>query len=151
MRSNPNVKVLAGRAGRQAQHAGAALLYRPGARRAAKRQRQKLIDFLLSKEAQSSVSAISYGMPVRKDVTPTDDNFRQSQAALKGVDIWAPDWNQVVSSLSADISRWQGDRMTLTMPFTSSRAEARITAGTSPGRRAFSSTASACRIAAPRC
>ena len=98
--------VLAGRAGRQAQHAGAALLYRLGARRAAKRQRQKLIDFLLSKEAQSSVSAISYGMPVRKDVTPTDDNFRQSQAALKGVDIWAPDWNQVVSSLSADISRW---------------------------------------------
>ncbi|SUI67762.1 2-aminoethylphosphonate ABC transporter substrate-binding protein [Serratia marcescens] len=46
-------------------------------------------------------------MPVRKDVTPTDDNFRQSQAALKGVDIWAPDWDQVVSSLSADISRWR--------------------------------------------
>ncbi|XYK59425.1 hypothetical protein ACSJL1_002285 [Serratia sarumanii] len=67
---------------------------------------KKLIDFLLSKEAQSSVSAMSYGMPVRKDVIPTDDNFKRSQAALKGVDIWAPDWNQVVSSLSADISRW---------------------------------------------
>ncbi len=49
---------------------------------------------------------MSYGMPVRKDVIPTDDNFKRSQAALEGVDIWAPDWNQVVSSLSADISRW---------------------------------------------
>ncbi|SUI67757.1 2-aminoethylphosphonate ABC transporter substrate-binding protein [Serratia marcescens] len=33
--------VLASRAGRQTQHAGAALLHRPGARRAAKRQRAK--------------------------------------------------------------------------------------------------------------
>ena len=55
---NPNVKVF--------WPAGpdAALTMRRLAR-AAKRQRQKLIDFLLSKEAQSSVSAISYGMPVR--------------------------------------------------------------------------------------
>ena len=33
---------------------------------------KKLIDFLLTKEAQSTVSEVAQGMPVRKDVTPTD-------------------------------------------------------------------------------
>ena len=36
---------------------------------------KKLIDFLLSKEAQATVSSVAIGIPVRKDVKPTDDNF----------------------------------------------------------------------------
>ena len=39
---------------------------------------KKLIDFLLSKEAQETVSSVAIGVPVRKDVTP---DRRQLHAA----------------------------------------------------------------------
>ncbi|EMO7186657.1 2-aminoethylphosphonate ABC transporter substrate-binding protein [Pluralibacter gergoviae] len=68
---------------------------------------KKLINFLLSKEAQTSVSALSWGIPVREDVTPTDANYRAATAALKGVTRWQPDWDAVAASLQADIARWR--------------------------------------------
>lgn len=68
---------------------------------------KKLINFLLSKEAQSSVSSVAIGMPVRSDVTPTDANFGKLQAALKDVTIWTPDWAQVLKDLPEDAKRWR--------------------------------------------
>lgn len=67
---------------------------------------KKLINFLLDKEAQSSVSALSWGMPVRTDVTPTDANYNAAKAALDGVKTWEPNWDDVAVSLQADIARW---------------------------------------------
>ncbi len=67
---------------------------------------KKLIEFLLSKEAQSQVSAIAQGMPVRKDVHPTDDNFKKLHAMMEGVTIWTPDWAKVLKDLQADVARW---------------------------------------------
>jgi 2-aminoethylphosphonate transport system substrate-binding protein len=67
---------------------------------------KKLIDFLLSQDAQLKVSAIAQGMPARKDVTPTDDNFKQLQAMMEGVKIWTPDWSQVLTDLKADVAKW---------------------------------------------
>ncbi|WP_025733626.1 2-aminoethylphosphonate ABC transporter substrate-binding protein [Carnimonas nigrificans] len=67
---------------------------------------KKLINFLQSKEAQASVSALSFGMPVRSDVTPTDDHYKAAVSAMEGVESWQPDWNEVAASLSEDISRW---------------------------------------------
>lgn len=67
---------------------------------------KKLIDFLLSKEAQTSVSALSWGLPVRSDVTPEDANYKTAKATLEGVKSWQPNWDEVAASLSADISRW---------------------------------------------
>jgi len=67
---------------------------------------KKLINFLLAKEAQSSVSALSWGMPVRSDVTPTDANYQAAKAALDGVKSWTPNWDDVAVSLQADIARW---------------------------------------------
>ena len=67
---------------------------------------KKLINFLLDKQAQSSVSALSWGLPVRSDVTPTDSNYRAAKAALDGVTSWEPNWDDVAVSLSADIARW---------------------------------------------
>ena len=68
---------------------------------------KKLIDFLLSKEAQDSVSSVAIGMPVRRDVKPTDKNFDNMQATLKGVTVWTPDWSQVLKDLPEDAKRWR--------------------------------------------
>ena len=67
---------------------------------------KKLIAFLLTKEAQSQVSAIAQGMPVRRDVKPTDKNFQELQAKMRGVTIWTPDWAKVLSDLPQDVARW---------------------------------------------
>jgi len=68
---------------------------------------KKLIEFLLSKEAQETVSSVAIGAPVRKDVTPTDDNFKKIHAALNGVEVWTPDWTQVLKDLPADVAKWR--------------------------------------------
>jgi 2-aminoethylphosphonate transport system substrate-binding protein len=68
---------------------------------------KKLIEFLLSKEAQGAVSSVALGMPVRKDVTPTDANFTRLHDAMQGVTIWTPDWAQVLKDLPADVGRWR--------------------------------------------
>ena len=68
---------------------------------------KKLIEFLLSKEAQATVSSIAIGEPVRKDVTPTDANYVKLHEAMKGVTIWNPDWAQVLKDLPADVARWR--------------------------------------------
>ena len=67
---------------------------------------RKLIDFLLSKEAQDTVSSVAQGIPVRSDVRPTDASYEALESKLKGVAIWQPDWAQVVADLPADVSRW---------------------------------------------
>ena len=67
---------------------------------------KKLINFLLSKEAQTSVSALSWGMPVRSDVTPEDAHYKAATAALAGVQSWQPNWDDVAVSLSSDIAQW---------------------------------------------
>jgi 2-aminoethylphosphonate transport system substrate-binding protein len=67
---------------------------------------KKLIEFLLSQDAQSQVSAVALGVPSRQDVHPTDDNYKKLQAMMQGVDIWYPDWNQVLTDLKADVARW---------------------------------------------
>jgi 2-aminoethylphosphonate transport system substrate-binding protein len=67
---------------------------------------KKLIEFLLSKEAQETVSSVAIGIPARKDVKPSDANFTKLNDALKGVTIWTPDWAQVLKDLPADVKRW---------------------------------------------
>jgi 2-aminoethylphosphonate transport system substrate-binding protein len=67
---------------------------------------KKLIDFLLTKEAQSTVSEIAQGIPVRTDVHPTDASYQRIEATMKGVDIWNPDWADVLKNLQAHVARW---------------------------------------------
>lgn len=68
---------------------------------------KKLINFLLDKPAQMQVSALSWGLPVRGDITPTDDHYRQAHQLMAGVTPWSPDWNAVATTLAADIARWR--------------------------------------------
>jgi 2-aminoethylphosphonate transport system substrate-binding protein len=67
---------------------------------------KKLIDFLLSKEAQTTVSSVAQGIPVRSDVKPTDKSYETVEGKLKGVTVWQPDWAQVLKDLQADVARW---------------------------------------------
>jgi 2-aminoethylphosphonate transport system substrate-binding protein len=67
---------------------------------------KKLIDFLLTRDAQSTVSEVALGLPVRSDVKPTDDAYKTLAGHLHGVDIWTPDWNQVVQDFDADVAAW---------------------------------------------
>ncbi|HTS22862.1 MAG TPA: 2-aminoethylphosphonate ABC transporter substrate-binding protein [Casimicrobiaceae bacterium] len=67
---------------------------------------KKLIDFLLSKNAQETVSSIARGIPVRSDVKPTDENFRKLHGFMEGVTIWMPNWDEVLRDLSKDVARW---------------------------------------------
>jgi 2-aminoethylphosphonate transport system substrate-binding protein len=65
---------------------------------------KKLIDFLLTKEAQKEVSSVAQGLPVRTDVHPTDENFKKLHATLKGVTVWSPDWTAVLANLKQDVA-----------------------------------------------
>jgi 2-aminoethylphosphonate transport system substrate-binding protein len=68
---------------------------------------KKLIDFLISKKAQEEVSTIAMGLPVRTDVTPSDDNYKKLRAMLEGVEIWTPDWTSVLGELKDDVARYK--------------------------------------------
>jgi 2-aminoethylphosphonate transport system substrate-binding protein len=67
---------------------------------------KRLIAFLLSRQAQATVSSIAQGLPARQDVHPTDNNYKELQAMLQGVRIWSPDWARVLTDLKADVARW---------------------------------------------
>ncbi|MBV9531104.1 MAG: 2-aminoethylphosphonate ABC transporter substrate-binding protein [Bradyrhizobium sp.] len=67
---------------------------------------KKLIDFLLQEKAQSSISTVAWGIPVRTDVKPTDANFKALTEAMTGVVVWQPDWNDVLKNLDVDVARW---------------------------------------------
>lgn len=107
MRDNPNVRVFFP-AGPDGKRTTFSLPYYiglvTGAPHAA--NGKKLIDFLLSEPAQREVSQVAYGFPVRTDVHPADDNFKTLNAMLEGVDIWAPDWNQVLQNLQSDVAAY---------------------------------------------
>ena len=67
---------------------------------------KKLIDYLLSKNAQETVSSIARGIPARSDVKPTDENFKKLHGFMEGVTIWTPNWDEVLRDLSKDAARW---------------------------------------------
>jgi 2-aminoethylphosphonate transport system substrate-binding protein len=67
---------------------------------------KKLIDFLMSQQAQSTISSVAQGFPVRSDVHPSVEYFQLLNAMLEGVEIWSPDWNKVQSELQADVAAY---------------------------------------------
>lgn len=67
---------------------------------------QKLMTFLLAKQAQQQVSAQAFGLPVRSDVTPTDANYTATIKAVSGVTIYHPDWDTVLAELNSDVAAY---------------------------------------------
>jgi 2-aminoethylphosphonate transport system substrate-binding protein len=68
---------------------------------------KKLIDFLLSTDAQMTLSSLANGIPVRKDVKPTDENFTKVHKMMEGITVWTPDWTKVLDELSEDAAKWR--------------------------------------------
>jgi 2-aminoethylphosphonate transport system substrate-binding protein len=62
---------------------------------------------MLSKEAQGTLTSLANGLPARKDVTPTDDNFKKFHGMMEGVTIWTPDWPTVLKDLKDDVAKWR--------------------------------------------
>src|SRR5215470_4194138 len=89
MADNPNIKVF-WPAGPNGERSAMPLPYYIGLVNGAPdaENGKKLIEFLLSREAQGTVSSVALGVPVRKDLTPTDANFSK---LMEGVKIWTPD------------------------------------------------------------
>ena len=67
---------------------------------------KKLIEFLLSKEAQSAVSSVAHRPAGAQGRTPTDANFTKLHDAMQGVKIWTPDWAQVLEGAARGRRRW---------------------------------------------
>ncbi len=107
MAANPNIRIF-WPAGPNGERSTFALPYYVGLVKGAPDAAagKKLIDFLLSKEAQETVTSVAQGLPVRNDVTPTDEAFKNIHKLMEGVSIWTPDWAQVLSDLQADVAKW---------------------------------------------
>ena len=105
MKDNPNIAVFFP-AGPDGKRATFSLPYYVGLVKGAPNSAngKKLIDFLMSEQAQANVSKVAGGLPVRTDVHPDDENFKQLNAMLQGVEIWSPDWNQVMHDLKTDVA-----------------------------------------------
>ncbi|GAA4393290.1 2-aminoethylphosphonate ABC transporter substrate-binding protein [Tsukamurella soli] len=67
---------------------------------------KKLMEFLLSKDVQSSLPSGAFGAPVRTDVTPTGPNWDAFQKALTGVTVWYPDWDSISTGLDASVKAY---------------------------------------------
>jgi len=69
---------------------------------------QRLVAFLLSKEAQAHVTDV-YGIPTRSDVPANDANAKAVASALKGVKVLYLDWDAVTANLKAWNDEWLKD------------------------------------------
>jgi len=107
MKSNPKIRVFFP-AGPDGKRSTFALPYYVGLVKGAPHAEngKKLIDWLLSVDAQKTLPDVALGMPVRTDVKAEGKAAEEYQAALKGVDIWTPDWAQVSADLQKDAARW---------------------------------------------
>jgi len=107
MRTNPNVNVF-WPAGPDGTRSTFALPYYVGLVKGAPHADagKKLIDFLLTKEAQASLPELAFGIPVRNDVKASDANAKALETAMQGVVVWSPDWTQVLNDLQAHVARW---------------------------------------------
>ncbi len=103
MADNPNIRVF-WPAGPDGKRSTFALPYYIGLVKGAPNAEngKKLIDFLLSAEAQSTVGTVAQGVPVRMDVKPAPEVAKM----MEGVDVWTPDWNAVLKDLEADVAAW---------------------------------------------
>ncbi|WP_267243851.1 2-aminoethylphosphonate ABC transporter substrate-binding protein [Streptomyces sp. PR69] len=68
---------------------------------------RKLLDYMLSEQAQKQVSAVGGGFPARGDVKPADANAIELAKLIEGVEIFEPDWQDIGKNLTAYIDAWK--------------------------------------------
>ncbi|MEU8587964.1 2-aminoethylphosphonate ABC transporter substrate-binding protein [Streptomyces sp. NPDC048664] len=68
---------------------------------------RKLLDFMLSQQAQQQVSEIGGGFSARTDVKATDANAIALTKLMDGVEIFQPDWKDIDTNLSGYVEDWK--------------------------------------------
>ncbi|WP_340557774.1 2-aminoethylphosphonate ABC transporter substrate-binding protein [Streptomyces sp. GSL17-111] len=68
---------------------------------------QKLLDYLVSPEAQELISDAGGGFPSRTDVTPQGEYAERARKALDGVEIFTPDWRTIDKELDSYLEAWR--------------------------------------------
>ncbi|MFJ6697922.1 2-aminoethylphosphonate ABC transporter substrate-binding protein [Streptomyces sp. NPDC091272] len=68
---------------------------------------KKLLDFMLTEQAQKEVSSVGGGFPARGDVKPTDANAIELTKIMDGVDVFQPDWADVDKNLKEYVEAWK--------------------------------------------
>ncbi|MBB6173194.1 2-aminoethylphosphonate transport system substrate-binding protein [Nocardiopsis mwathae] len=68
---------------------------------------RKLLDYLLSREAQEQVSSVGGGFAVREDVEATDANAAELTELMDGVEVIEPDWDDIDANLQDYIDAWK--------------------------------------------
>ncbi|MGW3165997.1 2-aminoethylphosphonate ABC transporter substrate-binding protein [Streptomyces sp. NPDC001142] len=68
---------------------------------------KKLLDFMLSEQAQKDVSAVGGGFAARKDAEATDANAVELAELMKGVEVFQPDWSDIGGNLETYVGAWK--------------------------------------------
>ncbi|MCX4731900.1 2-aminoethylphosphonate ABC transporter substrate-binding protein [Streptomyces sp. NBC_01363] len=68
---------------------------------------KKLLDFMLSEQAQKDVSAVGGGFSARKDVEATDANAIELAKLMDGVEVFEPDWSDIGTDLDTYVEAWK--------------------------------------------
>ncbi|MGI4859515.1 MAG: 2-aminoethylphosphonate ABC transporter substrate-binding protein [Janthinobacterium lividum] len=68
---------------------------------------RRLIDFLLAAAAQREIGPVAHGLPARTDLHPGDAGVERQQALLRGVEMWLPDWDQVLRDFPSDLDGYR--------------------------------------------
>ncbi|WP_329592044.1 2-aminoethylphosphonate ABC transporter substrate-binding protein [Streptomyces sp. NBC_01362] len=68
---------------------------------------KKLLDFMLSEQAQKDVSAVGGGFSARKDVKGTDANAIELAELMDGVEVFEPDWSDIGTNLDSYVGAWK--------------------------------------------
>ncbi|MEU9054193.1 2-aminoethylphosphonate ABC transporter substrate-binding protein [Streptomyces sp. NPDC048384] len=68
---------------------------------------RKLLDFMLSQDAQKQVSEIGGGFSARQDVKATDPNATALAQIIDGVEVFEPDWDDIDKNLTSYVDAWK--------------------------------------------
>ncbi|MFB6776816.1 2-aminoethylphosphonate ABC transporter substrate-binding protein [Streptomyces sp. NPDC056352] len=68
---------------------------------------KKLLDFMLSEQAQKDVSEVGGGFSARKDVEATDANAIALTGLMDGVEVFEPDWSDIGAHLDDYVGAWK--------------------------------------------
>ncbi|MER5682343.1 2-aminoethylphosphonate ABC transporter substrate-binding protein [Streptomyces sp. NPDC002205] len=68
---------------------------------------KKLLDFMLSEQAQKEVSEVGGGFSARKDIEATDANAIELSKLMDGVEVFEPDWSEIGANLDGYVDAWK--------------------------------------------
>ncbi|MFC0848151.1 2-aminoethylphosphonate ABC transporter substrate-binding protein [Streptomyces noboritoensis] len=68
---------------------------------------KKLLDFMLTEQAQQEVSAIGGGFAARTDVKATDPNATALAKLVEGVEVFEPNWLDISTNLPSYVDAWK--------------------------------------------